>query len=76
MSRKHDETWKPEIEEEPGGPAKCRLVVHVEPRVVRDPPDVRLERVGGEEMELEVLGPAADGVGHLLTHCRTSHGCK
>ena len=41
-------------------------VVDVEVGIVVDPPHVRLELLRGEELELVVLGAAADGRQHLL----------
>ena len=43
-----------------------RGFAHVEPGVGGHPPNVLAQRVGVEQVELQVLGPAADRVGHLL----------
>ena len=43
-----------------------RLVAQVEAGVLGDPAHVRLELLGRQQAELEVLGPAADGRQHLV----------
>ena len=50
-----------------------RIVGQLEAGVGRDPADVRLQLLGRQEVELEVLGPAPDGRADLLRIGRGQH---